>query len=113
MGHSRTCWRERSAVEKLLVQGGGVSRSEDSKSVRESKNIPVGDSVTIRVNLGVTQNNICTNHTVSFPTLLNTLSASEGQWPGLVHPEFSAETLHLAGAWFAFFLGKYTFFFFF
>lgn len=49
-------------MEKLLVQGGGVSRSEDSKSVRESKNIPVGDSVTIRVNLGVIQNNICTNH---------------------------------------------------
>ena len=82
-------------------------------SLLESPRTPLaGDSVTIRVNLGVTQNNICTNHTVSFPTLLNALSASEGQWPGLVHPEFSAEPLHLAGAWFAFFLGKYTFYFF-
>lgn len=30
---------------------------------------------------------------------LTTLLYSEGQQPSLVHPEFSADTLHVAGAW--------------
>lgn len=61
---------------------------------------PGGDSMTIKMNSGVTENNFCTNPTVSFPTLLTTLLISEGQWPGLAHPEFSADSLHIVGAWF-------------
>lgn len=50
----------------------------------------------------VTKNDFCTNHTVSL-TLLITLSSSEVKWPGLIHPEFFADPLHVAGVWLFFF----------
>lgn len=39
---------------------------------------------------------------VSFPTLLTTQLTSEGQRPGLAYPEFSADPLHVIGAWLTF-----------
>lgn len=63
---------------------------------------PGGDTMMIKMNSGVTQNKFCTNPTVSFPTLVTTLLISEGQWPGLAHPEFSTDPLHVVGAWFTF-----------
>lgn len=94
-------------VERVFKEE-GVSRSEASNLLSSvCQAIPrislVGDSVTIRVNPGVTQNDICTNHTISFPTLSTTLSTSEGSSS---NPAFSAECLHLAGAWFTFSLAR-------
>lgn len=58
----------------------------------------VGDSVMIRMYVGVTQNDLCTYHTVSFPTLFTTLLTSEVQWLGLGYPGFSADPLQVAKA---------------
>lgn len=59
-------------------------------------------SLMIKMYSGVTQNDFCTNHPFSFPTLLTALLTSEGQWPGLVHPGVSADPFHVVGAWLTF-----------